>query len=684
VSAALGPGAFLAGALQLLITVGGAAAAATLLTRRRLPELDAAAHLLALAVLTIGGLLAAELVPLILGILTRATVPLTGLVEAAVTALLTRSGNPTPAATVPRFRVAPSWALLGVGLLVTATAWIAYLQVVATLHVASVDALSFHLPGVIRFIQTGSLWQTTQYLPGQAQGNYPQNGDLLFLAMTLPWHSLAFVRYVEVPLLAIAGLGVFATGRELGAPAPAAGLVALALIAIRPTLGPALDDVLTDPTFLAGFSAGVYFLVRHHRTRSGGELALAGLGLGIALGTKWYGLTDVPAVIVVWLVAEGLGRRQRSALARDTGLVVGFALLAGGVWLLRNLILTGDPVFDYRVTLFGQTLFAAPPAWIEHEIGFTLAHYLGDPSVLRHYVWPVFVSDFGVSGALIVAGAVLAAVMGRRDRRILWLGAAALLAAIAYVITPYSAQGLPGEPLQVAANTRYGVPALVLAAPLLAVAIGRLGRRAALPAAVAELILLGALIDDLHRYLPVSAGRLVVSGVVLLVIAAVAGGVRAERPGDRRAARPAALAAERQLGRAGLVYHYARVLARTPYYPPDPTVGSVLAADARAPGGLRIDLTGTWTAQGLVPVAPLFGPRLQNHVVYVGPFTGHRLAQYKRASPFVAALRRTHPQLLEIGTGFPPSPDPIQLGWARAAGYTTVVSRSPRLILLAR
>jgi hypothetical protein len=552
-----------------------------------------------------------------------------------------------------------------VGALAFAAFAVAWLSLNVTFHPASVDALSFHLPGVIRYIQSGTLWHEAQYLPGQAQGNYPQFGDMLMLALVLPWHSLAFVRLFDPLLLGLAALALYATATELGAPKPTAILAALAVCAIKPTLGAAFTDVLVDPAFLAGFSAGILFLVRHNRTQARPDLVFAGLGLGLALGTKWYALTDVPIVIAVWIAARLISGHDRQTTAKQAAFVIGITAATGGVWLVRNLILTGNPVFDYKVGLLGATIFPAPPNPLRAVEGFSIAHYFGHPSILRHYVWPVFRSDFGLTGALLVVGAAAAAIRPKTRA----LAVSALLCAIAYTLTPYSAQGFDGHPILVNANTRYGVPALLLATPLLALATQRLPRRIR---PLLDAILLTLLIIDLRKYLVSTTGRVALSVAVVIVAAAVLYAA----PSKLRLALTAAAAT----ALAALGYHYQRVLADRPYLPSDPTVDYVLS---HVPAGTRIGMTGTWTAQGLVPVAPLFGPRLQNQVSYVGPWVQHRLEQYTRRQQFSQALQRGHYDYLEVGTGFPPTPDPIQARWAAKAGYTPVTSSS-RLILMRR
>jgi hypothetical protein len=691
----------LGGALELVI-VGCSGAAAVLVLRRRCDHLAGAPRATAAAILTIAGVLAAELVPLVLGVMTRGTVAIAAvLLLLGSLSLPARFGRGDPVPPPPAIRLGSiSWLLAGVAMIATAVDWVAFVQAHAAVRVTSVDTLAFHLPGVSRYIQTGSLWHVAQFLPGQAQGNYPQYGDLLLLAAVLPWHSTALIRYVDPLLLAIAAVAVYALARELRASSPTSVLAACALVAIRPVVGPGLPDVITDPALTAGFASGALFLMRHWRTRRRAELVLAGIAFGIALGTKWYGLTDVPALVVIWLVAALVAWRPRRGALADGAVLIGVVALAGGIWMLRNLILTGNPVFDYSVRIFGLTIFPAPPDFLRSQLGFSLAHYFGDPSVLRRYAWPVFRSDFGLIGALLAGGALATAawwtagaarvratrlgaarVRATRlgaarlrttpvDARIAILAVACIALAAIYTITPYTAQGLDGFPVLISVNTRYAAPTLIVAAPLMAWVACRLG----LLRIAVEVALLVAVVIDLDRYLPVSAGRLVLAAVLL---AAAAAAWRLSRTGLPPALR-AAPAAAVLIAAAVFAYHYQRELARSSYDPRDPAVSYALA---HAPADTRIGLAGEWTAQGLVPVAPLFGPRLANDVAYVGPVIEHRLEQYRAPAPFDRALRRGRYRLLVVGTGFPPRPNPREERWARRIGYVPLVS-DPRLVLL--
>jgi Dolichyl-phosphate-mannose-protein mannosyltransferase len=639
--------------------------------------------------MTLAGVLAVHLVPLALGVLSRGTVLL-----AAVALLVTthrvvrrddapaRMGHAAPRQTA--FGLIPatlSQTLAGAGALITLAWWFAYVQSRATLPVSSVDTLSFHLPGVARFIQSGTLWQMTQYVPGQAQGAYPQYGDLLLLSVVLPWHSIAFIRYVDPVLLGVTALSVYAIGRELRAPAPTALLAASLLVAMRPATGSGTVDVLTDPAFLAGFASGTLFLLRYWRTARRSELVLAGVGLGTALGSKWYGLTAVPALLAAWVVVALLVRRAPRWVLRDAAVLIGLIVISGAVWMLRNLILTGNPVFDFRVSVFGATVFPAPTSTIRSSVGFSLAHYLGDGAVLRRYVWPVFRWEFGFGGGLIAVATGLAAVFWLRDRlrprsatpdpRVLIAALGAIACAAAYVLTPYTAGGFAGTPVLLGPNARYAVPAFLLGAPLLAWVAARMGKARAL----VELAALGAIVLALRDYLPVSASHLAAAAVAVAVVAAA---LRLGSISTRRSGIALATGAALACAVGAFAYHYQRVLATRQYSPDDPTVAYVLVHD---PSRARIALAGEWTPDGLIPVAPIFGPRLENQLVYVGPVIDHRLEQYGSAGPFEAALRRGRYRLLIVGAGAPPVTDPLPERWARAAGYVPV-TQSARLVLL--
>jgi hypothetical protein len=161
------------------------------------------------------------------------------------------------------------------------------------------------------------------------------------------------------PYWALTGIALYAVARELRAPPQAAVIGACVALAIPAIAVPALIAGLVDALALFGLVSGILFLLRFRRTRAGRELAFAGLALGVAFGTKWYAVWAVAIVVCTWAVAEGLDRRSARRLLSPGAALVGLIALAGGIWLLRNLVESGNPVFPVQVSVLGATLFGS-------------------------------------------------------------------------------------------------------------------------------------------------------------------------------------------------------------------------------------------------------------------------------------------------------------------------------------
>ncbi|MBI5105470.1 MAG: phospholipid carrier-dependent glycosyltransferase, partial [Solirubrobacterales bacterium] len=459
-----GGGSFAVGYAVLAGVLGACTGVAHLVVRARFAGLRGAARAVALFVVFEAALLVVHLLPAALGGLSRGAVLLVAAAALAVAFAIPR----TPAVAGPERPEPPSprwsWALaIGAWCLV-----LAYLAVYLQGHHANavhhVDLLTFHLPDMARWMQDGTIWQNDQFVPLFANGNYPQHGDVSFLAVTLPFSQDSLVRLVPYPYLLATGVAVFAVARELRAPASTAALAAAALVATPVVLRPAVVASLPDAVLLMTFAAGTLFLLRHARNGRRGELVLAGVALGIALGTKWYGVSTVAIAVVVWLAARVLAGHRHRAIARDGLLVTALVAAAGGIWLVRNWAVTGNPLFPVKV----PGLFDAPPDVIRERFGFSVADYLGDPAAWREHLLPDWWTAFSLAGLALLPG-----VLAARGRG-LALAAAVPAIVLAYVITPYTALGERGDPLLIAQNARYVVPALLLAAPLTAAAVGRL------------------------------------------------------------------------------------------------------------------------------------------------------------------------------------------------------------------
>jgi hypothetical protein len=700
---------FLAGAALFGVMLAAVAVATALIVRRRLRHLDALE--LGLASLVVGAaiLIAVHLVPLMLGVLTRGTVlaaaalavGLATLVKPAAapggaTAGDTAAGGAGTAAADrgPGAPVAPSsrasWALALLACGFAAVAAFADLARWAGDEVIGDDPTSFHLPGVGRWIQLHSMWQIDQFVPHLAQGNYPNNGDVVLLSVILPWHNDFLVRLPAAFLLVTTAVAVVAVARELRAPHAASVLAAAAIVSL-PVVGfVTIPRALPDTLMWTTFACGILFLLRHARSERRSDLALAGVALGIAAGTKWYGVSSVPVVVVVWIAARLVAARRAAggdgsppaapgAALRDGVLVGGLALLGMLAWLVRNLALSGNPLFPLKVAPFGVTILDAPRDIIRDQVGFSIADYAGQPDVLLKVAAKIveglgsapFVCALGVAAA-----AVLARPRGRAaDPRVLVLAAGAVALALLYTVTPATALGLRGTPSLAHANTRYAIPALVLAVPLVAWAVGRLPRPAAL--ALEAALALGAVAGAYDGYQLRGLRDIVPAAAGLAMLAAAAWLLWRVR--GRRVVLAAAAIAAALTGLAAANRVQDRINAGR-YRGIDPGLDAMLSA---APSGRRVGLAFAtyWSLGDLSPAWPAFGTRIDNDVAYVGRFVDGFLTPYRDEASFQAALRRGRYDVLVVGRSTIPQQNTPEQRWAISSGWRTI-SLSEKLRVL--
>ena len=711
---------YLIGLLFFVGTVGGATLAAYVVWRAYFPLLGGVAGLLAWSILFFAALTLTQLLPGALGILTRnwALATALGLIAVAVWVRRWASAQPggrrARVARLPRPPGGISVTVVVPGLLaagVTAWALVLLWQRKTTLASPpfSFDMLTFDFPIIARWIQSQSLWVAHDLVALSSHAAYPQNGDLVYLAVILPWRNAFLAPLVTYPVWALTGLGVYALAVELNARPWASILLASVFAGTPLILLSAVVENLPDVYMWATFVCGVLFLVRHLREPQRSELVLAGIALGLAFGSKWYGLTCVPLAVVMWLAASvAAGRGPR--LWREAALLVGLILAAGGFWLVRNILEYGDPVFPHQVRAFGVALFSGPVDAYGRAFGFTVAHYLGDWSVWRHYLIPEYKAVLRLGGVLLLAGAAVAtaiagwrargpsrpperALRGARlgagspahrgpagERTALWLGLAALAILLVYSVTPQTAVGPRGMPVLAGINARYAAPGLMLGASIIAWSLS--WRRPAF-VILAQVVGAASVADAFRTPLKVSLLRLVVAGIVVLAAGCTVAWALRRRPALARApgrllVGAAAVVAAVALGAGASGYALQRRFTAHALRGRDPVIDWVIT---HAPSHSRIGMTGSWSTD-VPPVLAMFGPQLDNTVVYVGGVDRGLVEHYTSYGAWISAVRADRLNLLLVGREPQPLESDIEASWVARAGFP-VVATSPHFVLYA-
>jgi hypothetical protein len=361
------------------------------------------------------------------------------------------------------------------------------------------DSLWYHMPFAADMVQSHSV--TGLHYPETVFTNwfYPQNSELLHATGILLTHRDTLSLFLNFSFLALSFLAAWCIGRPYGrghltVVAAAIVLECHTLVVREP--GAAKNDLVAAALLLAAAAILINALPRISRGCGGGgsrtarglpagpsplrqdpragvssglnwAIVAAGLATGLAVGTKSTAVAMAAALTLAVIALAPTGRRWATA-----GWWFVPALLGGGYWYLRNLIVAGNPL--PQATSIGPISLPHPERLQEGRPNFNIIHYLTDTGVWREYFAPGLHQAFGILWPLVLAAAVaggLLALFRAKDDVLRWMGAVALFGLLAYLFTPLSAAGAEGAPVGFAINIRYAIPPLLLALTLLPITL---------------------------------------------------------------------------------------------------------------------------------------------------------------------------------------------------------------------
>jgi hypothetical protein len=344
------------------------------------------------------------------------------------------------------------------------------------------DSLWYHLPFAADMVQSHSLTGMHHVDTVFTNWFYPQNSELLHGVGMLLTGRDTLSLFINYGWLVVAFLAAWCVGRPYGRGSLSVVAAALLLeshILVVREPGAAKNDLMAAALLLAAIAILVNaWSARRERTDDPGEpdaqpadgpisqargnssarrlpvgwaLAAAGLAVGLAAGTKVTALAMAAALSVAAIALSPTGRRRAAA-----GWWFVPALLGGGFWYLRNLVVAGNP--EPAIKNLGPISLPHPERLQIGRPDFAISHYATDTGVWREYFAPGLHAAFGGLWPIVVGGAILAALwalLRGRDRVVRAIGAVALFGFVAYLFTPLSAAGADGAPEAFGINVRY-------------------------------------------------------------------------------------------------------------------------------------------------------------------------------------------------------------------------------------
>lgn len=349
------------------------------------------------------------------------------------------------------------------------------------------DAMRYHLAAPQEYLKAGRI----VYLPYNAFSNFPFLGEMHFLyALAANAAEVSQMMHFAEMLL-----GALGTAALAGRVARMSGLSTLGLwplgAAVCYLAIPAGLVVSTWPNI--DHLATVYLLAMVHAAllagtnMSRGAFALLGFAAAGAAGTKYTMLPMMAPVAAVFFVMAWprLRSQPTSRTPFITGCMISLALLVllGGIWYLKSLIYTGNPVYPLAQGVFGGRGEWLPSSGefyqqktLEKGVARTPLNLLTSPWQAT-FTWLKYEAH-NAGATLLIAWVLLLATLARGFRNFSSRLAGTAVAAVAFaywIMWFYSYQSnrmlLPFVALAAAA----GAPLLAEATPLLRrVAIGAL------------------------------------------------------------------------------------------------------------------------------------------------------------------------------------------------------------------
>lgn len=344
--------------------------------------------------------------------------------------------------------------------------WAAFTSYNLDHGITNFDSVWYHMPFAAEIARTGSV--TGFFHPETVFTNwfYPQNSELIHaVSMVLTGRDF-FSIFINLGWLGVALLAGWCVGRPYDRPhltmLGVAVLLATHTLVVREP-GTGKNDIMAAALVLSAVA------IMLNRSSAGNDprgrvspdwaMAAGGLAIGLAAGTKVTALAPALLFTCAVIFSTVRGKRLRALVVFLVP-----ALAGGGWWYLRNLFAAGNPL--PQVTSIGPIDLSGPLRLQVGRPDFSVAHYLTDTTVWSEYFVPGLNQGFGDFWPALLGFVLIGLILvifkgpGRLTRT---HGFVALLAIVAYLITPLGAAGPEGSPTAFSINLRFLIPALGLA-----------------------------------------------------------------------------------------------------------------------------------------------------------------------------------------------------------------------------
>lgn len=248
------------------------------------------------------------------------------------------------------------------------------------------DVREYHLQAPKEFYEAGAI----RFLPHNIYGNMALGTEmhaLLGMVLAGDWWIGALVGKAVFALFApLTALGLLAAGRRFFS--PAAGIVAAIVYISIPLVANISTFGFIEGAAAFYLLATLYamLLLRDHGKPRVADWLLPGYLAGASVACKYPGLLFVVAPLGAWLIWLSFVKRDEEGNRQPDWrppVVFGVAVILGcGLWLAKNWVLAGNPLYPLLYGLFGGETLTADKShmWntVHKPAGFTLSALASD------------------------------------------------------------------------------------------------------------------------------------------------------------------------------------------------------------------------------------------------------------------------------------------------------------------
>eukprot|EP00456_Euglypha_rotunda_P081801 TRINITY_DN800_c0_g1_i1.p2 TRINITY_DN800_c0_g1~~TRINITY_DN800_c0_g1_i1.p2 ORF type:complete len:664 (+),score=32.92 TRINITY_DN800_c0_g1_i1:7617-9608(+) len=272
------------------------------------------------------------------------------------------------------------------------------------------DCLMYHLPLINQWLQSGSLAATRI-----GRWSDSANSELLALWFTATFSGDFLVGLNNVPVMIVWATALLELSRLLGLMGWLRHGAAIACLAVYTSVHET-DDASNDLMVAALFVAGLAYSLRYIRSAAVSDLALTGIAIGLLAGTKFFAIGYALLLVVAFAILSfQTGGLKNSVFATCSVIVI--AIPFGSYWYIRNICITGYPLFPQGSSVLHERI-------VHPDILRTTLAFNGDPTIVElvlRATWslcgPIHYLGLLATPALIV-GLVVVAIRGCRKHSV--------------------------------------------------------------------------------------------------------------------------------------------------------------------------------------------------------------------------------------------------------------------------